>query len=250
MVKFTANTSALQSGIFGGKEAKPHSRPYMASLQISRYHVCGGVLIRRDYVLTAAHCLIDEPPDAVLLGAHNVSKEEKSQQRVGVSESIPHPKYRPVDEPWGRQHDIMLLKLDPPVKLTKFVSVPELPKKFGRLKAGTRCEVAGWGKRVLGRGAESVLYETTVILDKHSTCKVSWQNYYNQDQMICSISDGKDGVCQGDSGGPLLCLEGESRVLYGITAYTGVPCDNVKFPEVYMRVPFFLPWIRSVMGDN
>ncbi|XP_063070435.1 mast cell protease 2-like [Engraulis encrasicolus] len=248
-------SGAMQSGIFGGKEAKPHSRPYMASLQTGqeKAHVCGGVLIREDYVLTAAHCL-ESKPDVVVLGAHNISKAEKSQQRVGVSKSIPHPKYPtkpvPADDPRGHQHDIMLLKLDHPVNLTRFVSVFKLPKKFGYLKPGTQCEVAGWGKRVLGGGAESVLYETTVTLDKGSTCKDSWEKYYNQDQMACSISDGKDGFCQGDSGGPLLCGKGKSRVLYGTTAYTTQPCDSVNYPEVYMRVPFFLPWIRSVIGVN
>jgi len=47
---------ATESGIVGGRVAKPHSRPYMASLQESRNHRCGGILIREDYVLTAAHC--------------------------------------------------------------------------------------------------------------------------------------------------------------------------------------------------
>ncbi|XP_063049617.1 mast cell protease 1A-like [Engraulis encrasicolus] len=242
-------SGALQSGIFGGKEAKPHSRPYMASLQVGKHHVCGGVLIREDYVLTAAHCL-KYKPDVVVLGAHNISREEKSQQRVAVSESIPHQKYRPVEEPWGHQHDIMLLKLDPPVQLTESVSVLELPKRFGYLKAGMRCEVSGWGRRMLGRGVESVLYETTVILDSNGECESKWQQYYNKDQMVCTVSDGKDGFCQGDSGGPLVCWKGKSRVLYGTTAYTDVPCDKPGYPEVYMRVPFFLPWIRSVMGDN
>uniref|UniRef100_A0A3B4GIV6 Peptidase S1 domain-containing protein n=1 Tax=Pundamilia nyererei TaxID=303518 RepID=A0A3B4GIV6_9CICH len=41
------------SSIIGGREAKPHSRPYMASLQYQEHHSCGGMLIREDFV----HCI-------------------------------------------------------------------------------------------------------------------------------------------------------------------------------------------------
>jgi len=50
-------TGGLESRIVGGREVKPHSRPYMASLQYKRQHKCGGMLIKDDYVLTSAHCL-------------------------------------------------------------------------------------------------------------------------------------------------------------------------------------------------
>uniref|UniRef100_A0A8C6G0M7 Peptidase S1 domain-containing protein n=1 Tax=Moschus moschiferus TaxID=68415 RepID=A0A8C6G0M7_MOSMO len=42
--------------IIGGREAKPHSRPYMAYLRIQTPEnilICGGFLVREDFVLTA-----------------------------------------------------------------------------------------------------------------------------------------------------------------------------------------------------
>uniref|UniRef100_A0A671KGK8 Complement factor D-like n=1 Tax=Sinocyclocheilus anshuiensis TaxID=1608454 RepID=A0A671KGK8_9TELE len=43
-------------GIVNGTEAKPHSRPFMVSLQKNWRHICGGFLISDRFVMTAAHC--------------------------------------------------------------------------------------------------------------------------------------------------------------------------------------------------
>lgn len=34
----------------------PHSRPYMALLKVGKRSICGGALVAKDWVLTAAHC--------------------------------------------------------------------------------------------------------------------------------------------------------------------------------------------------
>ncbi len=46
----------VKMGIVNGTEAKPHSRPYMVSVQSNKEHICGGFLISDEFVLTAAHC--------------------------------------------------------------------------------------------------------------------------------------------------------------------------------------------------
>ncbi|XP_012993513.1 elastase-1 isoform X2 [Esox lucius] len=50
-----------QTRVVGGEVAKPHSWPWQISLQYksgsSYYHTCGGTLIKKGWVMTAAHCV-------------------------------------------------------------------------------------------------------------------------------------------------------------------------------------------------
>nr|XP_054603080.1 granzyme B-like [Nothobranchius furzeri] len=105
-------TGATESGIVGGRVAMPHSRPYMASLHYQGQHPCGGILIRKDFVLTAAHCKYQDNM-VVVLGAHNISDKEKMQQRIEVAKYYKYPDYT-----GGFDYDIMLLK----VKTLSFLS--------------------------------------------------------------------------------------------------------------------------------
>ncbi|XP_056321370.1 granzyme 3, tandem duplicate 1 [Danio aesculapii] len=241
-----AVTGGMDSGIIGGKNAKPHSRPYMAFIQ-NKHEACGGMLIREDYVLTAAHCLKNNRGHfEVLLGAHNISKHEKSQQRIQVIKHIQHPMFLNSNNEKDYSYDIMLLKLKNKAKLNKFVKVLSLPKKNENLSANVKCSVAGWGmKKPNVQTASDVLREVTVKLQNNYECKKNWQQHFNSERMFCSVSDGKHAFCRGDSGSPLIC----STKPQAIASYTVKDdCLNTQHPPVFVKISYFLPWIKKNMG--
>ncbi|KAF4087350.1 hypothetical protein AMELA_G00094420 [Ameiurus melas] len=235
----------MESGIIGGNEVKKHSRPYMASVQINNKHTCGGFLITKDYVLTAAHCVdnIDHSGKdklEVLLGAQNIHQKESQQQRISVQKYILHPCYKRHERP----NDIMLLKLKSKAKVNNAVNVIALPKKNKNLPDHQECSIAGWGKTKQNSAESSVLREVKLKLQNNSQCKHHWQMYFDTDNMICTASDGKKAFCQGDSGSPLIC----GSEAQGIAAYTHpTDCLNSNYPQVYMKISYFLPWIKQVI---
>lgn len=68
-------------------ESVPHTRPYQVALIRSGDFYCGGSLISEQYVITAAHCVVDRFPNEkfeAILGAHNILKKEESQQKIEI----------------------------------------------------------------------------------------------------------------------------------------------------------------------
>ncbi|CAK6966346.1 mast cell protease 1A-like [Scomber scombrus] len=238
VIQLLSLSGAMESSIVGGKKAKPHSRPYMASLQADKDHTCGGILIREDFVLTVAHCKKPEQM-TVVLGAHDITKKEKSQQRIEVKYH-PHPKYKK-----GKyDNDIMLLKLKKNATLNKYVKTIGLPKKDEKIPDNTKCDVAGWGETGKKRFKSPVLRVATEKMQSSNECQKIWGQPFNIKQMICTaFTKKKGGVCQGDSGGPLIC----NTKLQGIIAFTGNDCNDPKYPHVFTKIQAFLPWIKKVM---
>ncbi|KAM6042935.1 mast cell protease 1A-like [Theristicus caerulescens] len=226
--------------IIGGREAKPHSRPYMAYLSIgseSGRSQCGGFLVRPDAVLSAAHCVAGKTKlnITVTLGAHNIDKREPSQQKFHVHHWVIHPNYSEDT----LENDIMLLKLKSKAKLTKEVSYIRLPSHNERVEPGTLCKVAGWGWTSTTREKTSVLMEVDLKVQSEKVCEKSFKRNYLQLSMICAgDEDGKKSTFRGDSGGPLVC----NGKAHGIVSYGG---KKSIFPKVFTRMSYFEPWIRK-----
>ncbi|KAI7791302.1 putative duodenase-1, partial [Triplophysa rosa] len=231
---------SVNVGIVNGTEARPHSRPYMVSVQKNGRHVCGGFLISSKFVLTAAHCQSTETL-TVVAGAHDLSNKYEKSVRIGVSSYEKHPSYKPAPE---LQADIMILKLDQTVKLNKNIKTIPIPTTPEDIKKGTRCSVAGWGRLKTKSPASPKLIETNVKIMSKTGCARRWDRSYIASKMMCVYGHG--GSCDGDSGGPLVC--GNTAV--GVTSFgSSDNCNDPNKPEVYTEISAFLPWIHNVINS-
>ncbi|XP_021329145.1 duodenase-1 [Danio rerio] len=231
-------TFTARVGIQDGTEAKPHSRPYMVSLQFYKLHMCGGSLITEEFVLTAAHCWEEDDVLTVVTGAHDLRKKAINNV-YKVKSYIPHPDFNSKT----LENDIMLLQLKTKVRLSNNVGLISLPKDGEDVKADTLCSVAGWGD-LWSKGPETDrLREAETVIVNNAECERRWESDYVASKMICVYGHG--GTCSGDSGGPLVC--GDTVV--GITSF-GEPylCNSRLFPDVHTRISAYLPWIHNITG--
>uniref|UniRef100_A0A671DJZ9 Peptidase S1 domain-containing protein n=1 Tax=Rhinolophus ferrumequinum TaxID=59479 RepID=A0A671DJZ9_RHIFE len=201
LLAFLLPPRAEAEEIIGGHEAKPHSRPYMAYIQFVNKgkKMCGGVLVRENFVLTAAHC--SGSSTTVTLGAHNIKVKENTQQVIPVKTPIPHPKYNKTT----RANDIMLLQLEDKAKLNDAVGIIHLPGRGDKVKPGMVCSVAGWGLLGVNTPGPAKLHEVDLEIQRDEEC-ISRFEYYNKKIQICVGDPTKiQSSFTGDSGGPLVC---------------------------------------------
>ncbi|XP_034104281.1 serine protease grass-like isoform X2 [Drosophila albomicans] len=241
--------------IIGGKEIQLMSRPWMALLNFrntdgKNAFTCGGTLINKRYVLTAAHCFTNQKLLYVRLGEHNISQQidckgnrcAPSVEDMGIERIFVHEKY---SHETGH-NDIALVKLSKDVEFRESIMPICLPTSEilqNKVKTTQRFRVTGWGKTE-NTDFSDVPMETGVNRVDHSICQNSYHREISSTQ-ICTGSVGKDS-CNGDSGGPLSYVaylnDYQRFVQYGVVSFGSQTCGD-GHPGVYTNVGSYIRWI-------
>ncbi|XP_035660492.1 chymotrypsinogen A-like isoform X1 [Branchiostoma floridae] len=249
-----APRTAGTSRIVGGENARQNSWPWQVSLQTpDGSHYCGGTLIGRQWVLTAAHCNQGDffLTDKIVAGAHGLSDTTDSVQVSNIAAWFPHPDYNPQTN----ENDIMLLKLANRVHLSRTVDRACVPPAGTDYPDGTMCWSTGWGYTAVNAYSTGPiadeLQQADLPLLSDSECSSHFRDHYKPENMICAGGEGpgEDGVCLGDTGGPLVCeIDGLYHVV-GVSSFVTNACST-STPSVFARVSAFSRWIDRIRRNH
>ncbi|XP_062306929.1 chymotrypsin-like elastase family member 3B [Osmerus eperlanus] len=239
------------SRVVNGVDATPHSWPWQISLQVkhgSRYHhTCGGTLVGPRWVLTAGHCIWPGDVYRVVMGEHDMTLQEGSEQTRELLRIVVHPSWNIDCVACG--NDLALLKLDKAPAMTEQVGVACIPEA-GEIPAhAAPCFITGWGNLYTHGPMPDRLQQAMLPVVEHSVCSRSdWWGINVKNTMICAGGDEISG-CNGDSGGPLNC-KGSDGLWYvqGVTSFVSSrTCNEVKKPTVFTRTSAFTDWLSDTM---
>ena len=278
--------------VFFGKQAEQGAWPFQVALLTTRNldssresqlnaQFCGGTLIAPQWVLTAAHCLVDDfgVLDAsevnALIGATHLA----DGTRYEVAEVVVHENY----DPQSLDADIGLLRLAQPS------NAPTIKLTSRDVESGS-ARVIGWGMMETYTFPSSLM-ETDIQLTSNAVCNQDMLEMYavealeamlvpawrmrssdqaillalqvlvngSQDKltpnMLCAgLNSGYRSACYGDSGGPLFVMNGNEPVQIGVVSWgdgpinADVPCGREDAFGIYARVTAFNDWITAKTG--
>ncbi|XP_037944301.1 brachyurin-like [Teleopsis dalmanni] len=244
------NNAEIEERIAGGDLAHENQFPYQAGLSIELqngfYTWCGGSIIDKNWLLTAAHCVENVISITVNLGSTK-RLEPKHHLKLTPAQVILHTN-------WNNrtlENDIALLHLPTPLTFNESIfpiNLPRLAKTYSTY-AHHEGTATGWGKT---NDASPTISEHLRYVTRFVESNAECQFFYGasvHDSNICIDTTGGQSTCTGDSGGPLVTHDStHGLILIGLTSFGKSSGCTKGYPAVFTRITSHLDWIQKISG--
>ena len=249
--------SEYQRKIIGGREVAPGEWPFVVWVDAS--YLCTGSLVAPNWVLTAAHCLVDdegivdEPGDVSVFLGYDWDKGVCGNTREEIGRVIIHPDYD--HRPRGSIPDAALVEI--------LQAAPADPIKLLTPEEEALYAPPGAIATAIGRGRQDdgslppVLRQVDLILWSTEDCREnslweSWESGVINESALCAgrVESKKPAI--GDSGGPFVVpLPAGGWGQVGIHNLGSARSDSVlDYPSVLTRAAAIRDWVYEQIDER